>query len=127
LVLGNDYGALTLTSFENDQDGLQSLFAEVQIVYAVSNPSVVGAIINSAIASSFFSGTGQQLIPSPLTIERFEDVTLLTETMILNLQEASAIPGYVFGMNVQGVTDNSASNRCSDFPILVFSVTAAPS
>jgi hypothetical protein len=125
LVLGNDYGALTLTSFENDQDGLQSLFAEVQIVYAVSNPSVVGAIINSAIVSSFFSGSGQQLITSPLTLERLSDRTLLTESKVLNLQNESESGPFVFGINVAGVADfTSGGLRCSDYPVYFFEVAA---
>ncbi len=96
----------------NDQDGLQSLFAEVQIVYAVSKPSVFGAILHSAIASSFLSGIGQQLMTSALSLERFSDLTILTESKVLHLQNESKSGSFVFGLNVRGVADTiSAGNE----------------
>jgi hypothetical protein len=127
LVLGNEYGGVTLAAFENDQDGLQTLYAEVQITYSISNPAVFDAFVTSAIISSFFSGPGQEFVSgAPLRVERFDDTTLLTESSLLNLREAAGKAPFVFGVNVQGVADTSASVGCEDFPVFYFEVTAAP-
>jgi hypothetical protein len=127
LVLGNEYGGVTLVAFENDQDGLQTLYAEVQIAYSISNPAVFDALVTSAIVSSFFSGPGQQFISgAPLRVERFDDTTLLTESRLINLEEAAGQPAFVFGFNVQGVADTSAQLACTDFPVLFFNVQTSP-
>jgi hypothetical protein len=98
----------------------------VQIAYSISNPAVFDALVTSAIVSSFFSGPGQQLIPAPLRVERFDDTTLLSESRLINLEEAAGQPAFVFGFNVQGVADTSAQLACTDFPVLFFSVQTAP-
>jgi hypothetical protein len=85
---------------------------------------VFGAFVNSAIVSSFISGPFQQLISGePLSVERFDDITLLTESRLINLKEAAEQPPFVLGFDVQGVADTTASLGCTDFPFLYFQVT----
>eukprot|EP00339_Tiarina_fusa_P025569 CAMPEP_0117077738 /NCGR_PEP_ID=MMETSP0472-20121206/54796_1 /TAXON_ID=693140 ORGANISM="Tiarina fusus, Strain LIS" /NCGR_SAMPLE_ID=MMETSP0472 /ASSEMBLY_ACC=CAM_ASM_000603 /LENGTH=1142 /DNA_ID=CAMNT_0004804163 /DNA_START=45 /DNA_END=3473 /DNA_ORIENTATION=- len=128
LILGNEYGGVTLAEFENDQDGVQSNFAEVQITYTVSNPSVFEAFLNSAVVSSFFSGVGQQLITRPRFFTRNQVSDVLVESEILDLALVASNPTnfYIFGINIRGTSDTVAASTCLNFGQFTFSVAAAP-
>jgi hypothetical protein len=128
IVLGNEFGGVTLTAFTSkDEDvGEQSLFVTVQMTYTIENPAVFDAFLNSAILSSFFSGPGQQLITSPQRIDKRENLNLLTEETLLDLREAVLQPAYVFGLDIRGEAINSGGGDCDDFPVFFFSVTPAP-
>jgi hypothetical protein len=125
LVLRNAYGGSTLISFTTLEDGTSSSFAEVRLEYVVENPSVFDASINSAVLSSFFSGVGQQLVPTPVTLDKFDEVTLRTESQVLDL-EAEVGNFFIFGLNVAGNAQNSGMLVCNDFPTFNFTVAAVP-
>jgi hypothetical protein len=126
LELGRDFGALRLTAFDNDQDGLQTLFATYKIIYTIENDSVFDANIVSAVVNSQISGPSTELIPgNPIPIKRFESIEILEETQTINLMDATAIPAFVFGMRVQGFADTEQMRTCGDFPVMFFSVKEA--
>jgi hypothetical protein len=115
-----------LTAFDNDQDGLQTLFATYKIIYTIENDSVFDANIVSAVVNSQISGPNTELIPgNPIPVKRFETTQILEETETINLMDATAIPAFVFGMSVQGFADTEQMRTCDDFPILFFSVQEA--
>jgi hypothetical protein len=106
LVLGNVYGGVTLVSFTNNQDGEQTLFADVQLTHIVMNDSPLPAILTSARIDSFFSGPGQEQITSPEPMDKFETNILLTENRLLNLREEEG-QTFVFGLTTTGMADAS--------------------
>ena len=120
LILGKDYGAMKLTYFESERDGVQSLYATIQLTYSVENDSVFDAVISSAVKSSFFSGS-EELVPGNQPIARFEEVQLFRETEVLNLEEAAEqLVGYVFGLVVEG--NRGETLTCGDDAVYFFRV-----
>ena len=123
LTLGTDYGAMKLTFFQSERDGIQSLYATVQLTYTIENDSVFDAVISSAVKSSFFSGS-EELVPGNQAIGRFEEVEIFQESQTLNLEEASqAVIGFLFGLVVEGRRDDGPiSLACDDNAVYFFTV-----
>jgi hypothetical protein len=121
LTLGKDYGALSLVSLKTDQFGLQSIFAEVEIQYFVTNPSAVNALImtSAAVSSSLTGRLGEQLTLSGpdnglVYVPNSGTATLLVERRRLNLlMEASK--AFVFAINAHASTvHDDGEIQCSD-------------
>ena len=127
LELGRSYGAMTLTSFTTRQNGQQSLSAEIQISYTITNSGMVDAIVQSAIVRSFFSGPSQERFPTPEKIPRNGRISLEPDRQVLDLREASQLPSYLFGLELRGKADTQAGLSCEPEPaVLFFSVAGAP-
>jgi hypothetical protein len=110
-VVGFDYGALRLTQYTSDIDGIQSSFATVLMSYVVENPGVFGASMTSAVLSSGFSGPNQQLLNTTTLVAPRSRLQLDSETMNLDLITGSGTT-YDFTLSVAGSTANSAANPC---------------
>ena len=127
--LGMAYGGFTLTSFDivgaSGKNEQVTVDATVEITYTIENNSVFGAVVDSGIISSFFSGPDQQYFKQLKRLAPHETVNVLTEDRTLNLIEASMKASYVFGFSVQGYADTRAGLPCSSFPILFFNVKPA--
>jgi hypothetical protein len=125
LELGRDYGASKLTSFTDEANGQQSLFATVEVSYFIQNDSVFPAILESGIVSSFFSGPNQQKVRQEQQIRRFDTVSIFREEQILDLEEASQSPlGFIFGLVIEGRVDNALETECQD--TAAFNFVVAP-
>ena len=125
LELGKEYGASTLTSFTDEANGQQALYATVEISYLIQNDSVFPAIAESGIVSSFFSGPNQEKIRNELEVDRFDILSLFTETQTLELEAASQAPvGFIFGLQLSGRVDNELETRCLDTATYNFVVSS---
>ena len=78
VTLGASYGPHDLIAFSTDETGTQTLFATVLIEYIVENPSVFAARIDSAMVMSSFEGQ-RNLVPPPITVNRFRTEVIETE------------------------------------------------
>lgn len=129
LTLGQDYGSLNLVSLKTDQIGLQSIFAEVEIQYFVTNPSATSELaMTSAVVSSSLTGRlGEQIIGSgaesdanKVFVASSDTATLLVERRRLNLWEEGT-RAFVFAINAHASTDDkNGETECSDLETLFF-------
>jgi hypothetical protein len=118
LALGRNYGTLMLTAFDNEEVGLQTMFAIYEITYAIENDSVFDAIITGALVSSVISGPAAEFVsPNEIPIGRSGAYMVLRESEMINLVDASLQqPPFraFFFMNVVGRADTTAMVPCRD-------------
>jgi hypothetical protein len=121
LELGRAFGTLKLTAFDNEEDGLQTLFATYKITYSIFNDSVFGATITNGVVSSTISGPSTERVPTPIFVKRLETVQIFEESETINLMDA-AVQAFIFGMDVVGFADTVQAGACDDFEFFFFTV-----
>lgn len=119
-VVGSDYGALKLTQYTSDIDGIQSTFATVLMSYAVDNPGVFGASLTTAVQNSGFTGPDQELLNGTTVVDARSRLQLNSETTTLDLIAVAGF-SYDFTLSIAGSTANSAANPCAS--ISEFNIT----
>jgi hypothetical protein len=126
LVLERDYGALMLTAFDNEVDGLQTLFATYTIIYLIENDSVFDATITEGVVGSTISGPSTERVPTPIFVERFETARIFEESETINLRDAAtAVQAFIFRMDVAGFAATNQMRDCTDDVLIFFTVAAA--
>ena len=119
-TLNENYGALRLTQYASDLDGIQATTAEVFLNFAVDNQGVFDATINAGTISSPF-GSGP--VPNtPVEVAKRTRVSLLEQTQTVDL--IGATPGTVFDFSLllEGVADTQFALPCDDFTNYTFTL-----
>lgn len=135
LRLGGDYGSLNLVSIQTNILGLQSLYADVEIKYSITNPSefASAALQSAVISSSLTNRLGEQQISRSaddgvVWIPNLKTATLLVERRRLNLVEeydqahVFAIRGVASGNRLSGSMGEDLQTVCSDMGTLFFRI-----
>jgi hypothetical protein len=115
-----------LTAFDNEEVGLQTMFAIYEITYAIENDSVFDAIITKILVSSFISGPATTFVPpGEIPIGRSGTYMVLRESEMINLVDASVQdPPFsrLFFMDVDGRADTTAMVPCTDIGFFQFTI-----
>ena len=111
LSLLTNYGALQLVAFENESQGMVSIFADIILTYRIENTGLLDAEVTSALRNSALSGE-EELLLSPRSIGPGGAI-IFTEAARINLAE-SALLTLDFTYNVEAVNRRGLDCPASD-------------
>jgi len=122
LTLLQDYGALQLTSFTNNEQGFVDALEEVTMTYTIRNNGPFAATVTEAVRTSQFEGVPVVFVDagSPLVIAGQEEMTFTEATSSINLQDNVGTE-FVFVMSVTGQGSQSDVG-CDDDVVYEFRV-----
>lgn len=122
LTLLEDFGALQLVSFTNDDQGFVSILEDVAMTYTIRNTGLLSATATSAVRTSAFEGMPVVFVDGmdPLVLAPGEASSFTEAARQINLQNEGGTE-YRFEMSVSGEGTESRVD-CMDTTSYVFRV-----
>jgi len=118
-TLNEDYGALQLTQYTSDIDGIQTTSAEIFMNFAVDNLGAFGATVEMGnIESPFGSGPPPGL---PLDLPRRTRASLLEQTATIDLIGEGG-RSFDFSLQLDAVANTQFGLPCDDFANYTFTL-----
>lgn len=122
LTLKQNFGALQLTAFENDDQGVNSILEQVTMTYIAKNDGVLPATVFSVMKTSAFETEAVVLVDNnnPQQLEAGQEVSFVEDTAQINLQSQIG-EEFRFDLDVMGEGTRSGQS-CVDSTAYIFRV-----